>query len=79
MMCANQTSIKKQLNDILNYKVLSQLLRDRIMGLLLILDDPNKSEKELHFARILAEDLISNTRDFPNISNTNISTNKNHK
>ena len=64
-------SVIDKLQRILDTKDLSDYLKDQVLGFLCILTDENTTEEKKHFTQILAEDLISNTRDLPDIKTVN--------
>lgn len=64
-------SVIAKLQTILDTKDLSDYLKDQVLGFLCILTDENTNEEKKYFTQILAEDLISNTRDLPDIKTVN--------
>ena len=64
-------SVIAKLLTILDTKDLSDYLKDQVLGFLCILTDENTTEEKKYFTQILAEDLISNTRDLPDIKTVN--------
>lgn len=64
-------SVIAKLQTILDTKDLSDYLKDQVLGFLCILTDENTTEEKKYFTQILAEDLISNTRDLPDIKTVN--------
>lgn len=59
------------LQKILDTKDLSDFLKEQFLGVLSILSDKNTTEEKKHFTRILAEQLISNARELPDIKARN--------
>ena len=57
----------KKLEEIINTKDLGESLLNDANRFVTILNDKNGSYEEKHFANVLAENLISITRDFPEI------------
>lgn len=60
----------KKVEEIINTKDLGESLLNDANKFITILTDKNSSYEEKHFANVLAENLISITRDFPEIVNS---------
>lgn len=66
----NNQVIIDNLKKILKTKDLGEFLTDEFNRCINILSDNDTKEEEKYFIRIIAEDLISKTRDFPELSNS---------
>lgn len=64
-MAENFDKVAKELGYIMLHKDLGEHLFNKAASYFEILDNPNSSYEEKHYASVLAEDLLSKTRDIP--------------
>lgn len=64
-MAENFDKVTKELGYIMLYKDLGEHLFNQAAGYYEILDNPNSTYEQKHSTSVLAEDLLSKTKDIP--------------
>ena len=69
-MSVNYKKSVDKLNNLLITKDLGEYLTEEVNKYIAILNSDKVSEEDKHYTNIMAEDLISSTRDFPELVNS---------